>query len=117
MRRHASPLISIPAIMAATWLAGACAGAGGPVTRPSPPGSEDPVGTAPELAEACDHTKVRWTIGERASPELLEKAQQAAGARTARFLRPGQMITMEYVASRLNLELDEQGNVQRVRCG
>jgi hypothetical protein len=116
MRRHASPLISIPAIVAATWLAGACAGAGGPVTRPSPPGPEGPIGTAPD-PEACDHTKVRWAIGERATPELLEKAQQAAGARTARFLRPGQMITMEYVGSRLNLELDEQENVQRVRCG
>jgi hypothetical protein len=42
---------------------------------------------------------------------------QAAGAQRFRWLRPGEVVTMEYDASRLNLEVDATGKVIRVRCG
>lgn len=42
---------------------------------------------------------------------------RAAGAQQYRFLRPGQAVTLEYNAGRLNLELDAAGKVLRVRCG
>lgn len=106
------------AIAAAAWLVG-CAGSSDRVTTPTPPALPDPALSTPKPAEpdSCDHTKVRWAVGERASQELLDRAKEAAGARSARFLRPGQIITMEYSASRLNLELDEQEIVHTVRCG
>jgi len=34
-----------------------------------------------------------------------------------RALRPGQVVTMEFDARRLTLELDGDGRVVRVRCG
>jgi hypothetical protein len=74
--------------------------------RPSPPAAED-----------CDATKAEWAIGEPESGELLERARVAAQAKSARFLRPNQIITMEYSSSRLNLHLGTQGVVGSVRCG
>ena len=92
-----------------------------PSTPQPPPTSVDrgsiPPGSSPPLSAECDATKAQWSIGERASNELLERARVAAQAGTARFLRPNQAITMEYSSSRLNLELNEQDVVRGVRCG
>jgi peptidase inhibitor I78 family protein len=62
-------------------------------------------------------TEAQWAIGERAGNGVLERARIAAGASTARFLLPNQVITMEYLGSRLNLELDDRQVVRAVRCG
>jgi len=89
--------------------------------QPPPPPSVDrgsvPPESKPPLSGECDATKAQWTIGERASDELLERARVAAQAGTARFLRPNQIITMEYSSSRLNLDLNEEDVVRGVRCG
>jgi hypothetical protein len=112
MRRLVRALV----VVANAWLAGGCAGSADRVTVPSPSGPTGQAGSAP-AADACDHSRAEWAIGQHATDALLEKARQAAGARTARFLKPGQSITMEYLASRLNLELDQKDVVRTVRCG
>jgi hypothetical protein len=61
--------------------------------------------------------QVAWAIGQPASGGILERARMDAGARTARFVRPDQPITTEYLGSRLNLALDAQEVVRAVRCG
>ncbi len=38
-------------------------------------------------------------------------------ARTVRALRPGEMHTMEFDGTRLNLTLDANGKVDSVKCG
>jgi hypothetical protein len=86
--------------------------------QPSPPAAEQGTSTPPpSAAEDCDATKAQWAVGEPESADLLERARVAAGAKTARFLRPNQIITMEYSSSRLNLHLGTQGVVGSVRCG
>jgi hypothetical protein len=77
-----------------------------PVPQPAPPASS-----------TCDDSKARWAIGERGSDQLLERARAAAGAASARFIRPGQAVTTEYLGSRLNLRLDTHEIVQSVSCG
>lgn len=56
-------------------------------------------------------------MGQAASADLLERAKTAAGAGSARYLRPNQPITMEFLASRLNLNLNGRDIVDGVRCG
>ena len=74
--------------------------------------------TPPQAATAsCDAAKAQWAIGERASAELLERARVAAAAGSARFLRPNEPVTMEYLGSRLNLALDAKDVVRTVGCG
>ncbi len=73
--------------------------------------------TPPPTSGGCDHTKAQWAIGEAASDALLERARVAAGAGSARFLRPNEPVTLEYVGSRLNLGLDARDRVRTVVCG
>jgi hypothetical protein len=83
------------------------------VATPSP---QPPSGTPPTAA-ACDSVKARFTIGERATNDLLERARVAAQAERARFLRPNQPVTREFLSTRLNLNLDSQDIVQSATCG
>ena len=41
----------------------------------------------------------------------------AAGADTARMLRPDSMITKEYMMGRLNVVVDRDNRIVRVDCG
>lgn len=80
--------------------------------RPNPPAPVPPPSSA-----TCDPGPAHFAVHQPASKELLERARVAAGAATARFLRPNEAVTLEYVGSRLNLGLDAQDIVRVVTCG
>ena len=95
---------------ASTLALAACAA---PVPAPTPaPGVGDDA-----FAASCDADAATSAVGKAASAQVLEEARIAAGAQVARILKPGQVVTMEYHASRLNLHVDEHGIVVRVLCG
>jgi hypothetical protein len=71
----------------------------------------------PADAGACDDVQAQWLVGKAPAEADLLQAQKDAGARTARVLKPGQVVTMEFRADRLNAEVDEKGLVSSVRCG
>jgi hypothetical protein len=48
---------------------------------------------------------------------MMEAARKDAGAERVRALKPGQAVTMEYLAGRLNLYLDASGRIERIGCG
>ena len=84
--------------------------------------SDAPVVSAPAPAPAeetamCDVTKAQFAVGQAYSDALAEQARAAAGAKIVRRLVPGQMVTMEFNAERLNLDTDGSGKVAAVRCG
>jgi hypothetical protein len=136
-------VIRLTSVLAAAWLTGACSAATEQATAPTslepssgqsretspwpppaPPSADRgqvpplpaPPPAPPALAE-CHASKAQSAIGERARPETLERARVAAGAKSARFLRPNQAVTLEYLSSRLNLYLNEQDVVRSVSCG
>jgi hypothetical protein len=82
---------------------------------PAPPGLPGPSGLPGFVS--CDHTKAQFAIGQPASNDLLERARNDAGARIARFLRPNDVITMEFLAWRLNVLLDARNFVRSMYCG
>ena len=138
------PMVRLTSVIAAAWLTGACSAATewataptslepssgqsretSPSPAPPAPPSADrgqvppvpaPAPAPPALAE-CHAAKAQSAIGERAGTEILERARVAAGAKSARFLRPNQAVTLEYLGSRLNLYLTEQDVVRSVSCG
>lgn len=65
----------------------------------------------------CDAAKAQSFVGEPESAEIAERARKKSGARTVRWLRPGQIVTMEYRGDRLNLELDAKRKIIAIRCG
>ena len=84
----------------------------------SPPARRRPNAPAPPVTSgSCDHTKAQWAIGRPASDELLERARVSAGADSARFLRPNQPVTLEFLGGRLNLGLDARDVVRSAVCG
>lgn len=112
--------------LAAALLTSGCDGTNNTVApteagRVEPPGQPGNGSTEakepPATSRSCNVEGARWAIGQRASDDLLERARVAAGARVARFLEQGQPITMEFLAARLNLELDKARVVVGVRCG
>lgn len=64
----------------------------------------------------CDAAASRALIGQAFTPALSAKAQKRAGAASVRVVRPGDMMTMEFRADRLNIELDDRGRVQAFSC-
>lgn len=68
-------------------------------------------------AGRCDVAKAQFAIGEPYSEALLERARTGSGAGIARRLSPGQVVTMEYRADRLNLVTGADGKVSAARCG
>ena len=65
----------------------------------------------------CDADAARGVVGEIATADVVERARRAAGAQVARTLKPGQMVTMEYHPSRLNIDVDAGNRITNVRCG
>ena len=95
-------------LTAAALLAAACTPTDG--TAGQAPAGEAPTGM-------CDATKAQFAVGQTYSETLAERAREAAGAKTVRKLVPGQVITMEFNGTRLNLDTDAAGKVTSARCG
>lgn len=92
------------AIILAPLLLAACA------QTAQPPASPPSQGT-------CQAGPAQFAVGQVATPTVVAEAQRRAGAQRARVLRPGQVVTMEFDAGRLNLDVDAANRVTRVRCG
>lgn len=71
-------------------------------------------GTTTENEDACNASGYQSLIGQD------ETAVTQAGiepGRKARVFGPGDAVTMDFVPDRINVELDEAGQVVRVYCG
>jgi hypothetical protein len=110
MRRY-----HIASALVASLLLCACGGQTGNEPAPEAPAPE--VGEIAPAEGACDDTKAVWAVGQTADGDVLERARLDAGAEVARFLRPGQAVTMEFSVRRLNLDVDTGNTVTGVRCG
>ncbi len=99
-------LASFGTLLAAVVLSG-CSTAGS---------TKEPVASESGHAR-CEASAAEFAIGKKASPELLEQARSRSGAQYARFLKPNDMITLEYRSDRLNLNTDAGLVVTRVNCG
>ena len=65
----------------------------------------------------CKAADAQFAVGRNADGALQEQARVRSGARSVRTLRPGQAVTMEFSAERLNLDVDASGKVTAARCG
>jgi hypothetical protein len=77
-----------------------------PATPPPPP-----------AANQCVAAMGAWAVGKPVSDELVAKVVSDTHSRTARVVRPGQAVTMDYRGDRVNVMLDEHDRVKEVTCG
>lgn len=81
------------------------------------PAQEEQVPVHGETGRKCVEGRAQHLIGRPASSELAREAQRLTGAGAVRWIRPGDVVTMEYREDRLNIELDDRQRVQSLRCG
>jgi hypothetical protein len=85
-----------------------------PPPEPEPEPEQFPaVGTG----RRCNAAAAQALVGRTASSALGAEALRLSGAGIMRWLRPGDIVTMEYREDRLNIELDANNRVLRLRCG
>jgi hypothetical protein len=80
-------------------------------------GTSRPQLATPPAMEGCEASDLNFLIGKTLDETLTARARDAAGASSVRVVRPGQMVTMDYLPERLNIEVDAAGKVIAVRCG
>ncbi len=56
-------------------------------------------------------------VGQPASAELGARMMAASRARNLRWVPHGGVVTMDFSATRLTVQLDPQGRVQSANCG
>ena len=80
------------------------------------PGNETPreVGAS---GYRCNAEALADLVGHAATQELGAEALRRSGSRALRWIRPGDIVTMDYREDRLNIHLDDQGRVERFNCG
>lgn len=86
----------------------------------SPPAAETaapPAAPIADVAKRCDAANAQWAVGKPADQALVDKAVSDSGSATARVIKPGEAVTMDFREDRLNIEVDAANAVTTVRCG
>lgn len=75
--------------------------------------------TPPEMGAAgeCKADGAAELVGQAPSAELGAQALKLTGARTIRWVLPGQAVTMDYRADRLTVSIDAAYRIERLSCG
>ncbi|WP_129792900.1 I78 family peptidase inhibitor [Sphingosinicella sp. CPCC 101087] len=84
-----------------------------------PPGGtpgEPPAGGG-DSGFTCSAEGLQDLAGQPATSELGAEALRRSGARTLRWIRPGDAVTMDFRQDRLNVRLDSQNRVEAFDCG
>lgn len=89
----------------------------GAACTPIPADVEENVPVQGASGYTCSRERAQALVGRPASQELGAEALRLTGARSLRWIRPGDVVTMDYREDRLNIELDARSRVARLRCG
>ena len=108
-------LIHLMAVCCALPIAACSAGA--PKADAGQPGAADPTPTVVGSAGRCDSAALDDLAGKAASEAVVKQAVTASGAKTARVVKPGMAVTMDYREDRLTIEVDENNRIVRANCG
>ena len=105
------PFKVLPPVITGLLLAG-CAGLASP-----PPQESAPPPPRVETRAECGAGQVQDRVGRAFSESLSEAIQAESGAATVRVIRPGEAVTLDYRADRLNVRLDDRDIIIEIGCG
>ena len=71
----------------------------------------------PPSTSACNSDAIRHYVGQVATSSVIEAARKAAGAEMVRSHKPGDPVTLDYRAERLNILVDDSKKILRATCG
>ena len=67
--------------------------------------------------DRCGATWVHHYAHLVPTDDEIESIRKASGAGRIRIIRPGDVVTMDYSETRLNIEVGADGLIKRFRCG
>ena len=107
---------SLPGAILLCLLAAGCnRGPASEATQPPPPLPSAPAAATP--GDPCRAAQLRNLVSHPATPQLRAAVARFAAPAPVRWVRPGDAVTTDYRAGRLNLILDETDRVAALRCG
>ena len=65
----------------------------------------------------CGADKLANWLGVLPTDEVKAEIAATVGQRPIRYIAPGDVVTMDFSPSRLNVELGEDGRIRLFRCG
>jgi hypothetical protein len=77
-----------------------------PAAEPAPPAATDPA------ADTCNMAQYATLIGKPSTDSGVPPASA-----TVRIIKPGDQVTMDFQATRLNIDVNGSGVITAVRCG
>lgn len=80
---------------------------------PAPP-SAAPV---PVPGGECNAAGMERFVGQRRSSETQAAILRATGASQIRWVTPGMMVTMDFLATRVTVHIDADNRISRIACG
>jgi hypothetical protein len=83
------------------------------MTTPAPPNA----GPNPPPAMKCVAGLGAWAVGKQATAEIVERVRVDSHSDIVRVIRPGQMITMDIRADRVDVQVDTASVILAVNCG
>ncbi|WP_159016871.1 I78 family peptidase inhibitor [Cognatiluteimonas profundi] len=85
-----------------------------PACAGTPPRHSDPM---PPSRMTCNADAAQWAIGQQATTDIVERIRSDSRSRVVRMLHPGQMVTMEFSAERVDIRVDGNNGILAVTCG
>ena len=83
------------------------------MTTPAPANA----GPNPPPANTCIAGLGAWAVGKQATAEIVERVRVDSHSGMVRVIRPGQMITMDIRADRVDIRVDTASVILAVNCG
>ena len=74
-------------------------------------------GRAGAAAGACDAGAVAWAVGQPANQDVMGRVWRESGAGLIRPIAPGQAVTRDFRADRVNVHIDRDNRISAVSCG
>ncbi len=68
-------------------------------------------------AGACHADAVAWAVGQPADQTVMARVWRESRAGLVRPISPGQAVTRDHRADRLNVEIGADNRITRVSCG
>lgn len=76
-----------------------------------------PVGPSPPYTGQCDAAKGSWAIGRAATADVIERVRVETGSQVVRVIKPGQAVTMDFSAARVNISVNDRNAIVGITCG
>ncbi len=89
----------------------------GPLATPTPGEARASPQPVTPAATECGSDKVGEYVGQMPTDDVKAGIAAKVGERPIRYYTEGDPITMDYAPARLNVELRENGRIERFRCG